>query len=109
MNHVRALFLGLTAVAFAGGVAAAQTPAGKPDTSTTAPAAKLSAPDTQTWDRCKTMSHDAMAKDPDCARIVKAHPDIVKHDGGKGGTVKNDAAKPDATSNGAAPKDQPPT
>ncbi|WP_277981396.1 hypothetical protein [Sphingomonas phyllosphaerae] len=41
---------------------------------------KMSAADMKKMKACNAMSHDAMMKDRKCAALVKAHPDMMKHD-----------------------------
>ena len=41
---------------------------------------KMSAADMKKVKACNAMSHDAMMKDAGCAKVMKAHPDMMKHD-----------------------------
>ncbi|WP_374943950.1 hypothetical protein [Sphingomonas sp.] len=43
-------------------------------------AKKMSAADMKKMQACNAMSHGAMTKDAKCAELVKAHPDMRKHD-----------------------------
>ena len=42
---------------------------------------KMSAADTKKMKSCNAMSHDRMIKNAGCARMMKMHPDMMKHDG----------------------------
>ena len=42
---------------------------------------KMSASATRKMKACNAMSHDAMMKNAGCAKMMKAHPDMMKHDG----------------------------
>lgn len=41
---------------------------------------KMSAADTKKMKACNAMSHDKMMKNAGCAKMMKAHPDMMKHD-----------------------------
>lgn len=41
---------------------------------------KMSAADMKKMKACNAMSHGAMMKDAKCAKMMKAHPDMMKHD-----------------------------
>ena len=41
---------------------------------------KMSAADTRKMARCNAMSHGAMMKNAGCAKMMKAHPDMMKQD-----------------------------
>ena len=41
---------------------------------------KMSAADTRKMKACNAMSHDKMMKNPGCAKMMKAHPDMMKGD-----------------------------
>lgn len=41
---------------------------------------KMSAADTRKMKACNAMSHEKMMKNAGCARMMKAHPDMMKHD-----------------------------
>ncbi len=59
------------AVLAVGGVASAQMAAGS---KSDAMATKMSPADTKKIEHCKAMSHDAMAKNATCAKMMKLHP-----------------------------------
>ena len=40
---------------------------------------KMSAADMRKAKACNAMSHDAMMKNAGCAKMMKAHPDMIKH------------------------------
>lgn len=41
---------------------------------------KMSASDTKKMKACNAMSHDKMMKNAGCAKMMKMHPDMMKHD-----------------------------
>ena len=41
---------------------------------------KMSAADTEKMKACNAMSHDKMMKNAGCAKMMKMHPDMMKHD-----------------------------
>ncbi|WP_419825168.1 hypothetical protein [Sphingomonas sp.] len=41
---------------------------------------KMSAADTRKMKSCNAMSHDTMMKNAGCAKIMKVHPEMMKHD-----------------------------
>ena len=41
---------------------------------------KMSAANTRKMKACNAMSHDAMMKNAGCAKMMKAHPDMMKQD-----------------------------
>lgn len=43
-------------------------------------AMKMSAADTRKMKSCNAMSREAMMKDAGCAKLMKAHPDMMKND-----------------------------
>ena len=41
---------------------------------------KMSAAETKKMNACNAMSHEKMMKNKGCAAMMKAHPDMMKHD-----------------------------
>lgn len=41
---------------------------------------KMSAADTKKMNACNAMSHDKMMKNASCKKMMKMHPDMMKHD-----------------------------
>jgi hypothetical protein len=41
---------------------------------------KMSAADTRKMHKCNAMSHDMMMKNAGCMKMMKMHPDMMKHD-----------------------------
>lgn len=41
---------------------------------------KVSTGSTRKMNACNAMTHDAMMKNAGCAKMMKAHPDMMKHD-----------------------------
>lgn len=83
MMRITTVALGAALAAMAGSAAFAQS--------------TLSPTETQTWQNCQTMSHDAMMANTDCSSIVNAHPDILQ-----GRSATGSSATPSGPLNGNA-------
>ena len=88
MILLKSAALGLALMTLAGGGAFAQSGSMmKSEGAMAAQPMKMSAADMKTMKTCKAMSSDKMMKNKACAKMAKAHPDMMKSDA----MMKNDS------------------
>ncbi len=76
MNHIKSAILGLALVAGAASGAFAQS-SGAMDENGMAKPMHMSSHEKHMMKSCMAMSHDAMMKNSGCAKMMKAHPDMM--------------------------------
>ena len=75
-----ALLIAVSTLSVAAVPAIAQDAMASHDQMTPGSMMKMSAADTHKMASCNAMSHDKMMKNAGCAKLMKAHPDMMKSD-----------------------------
>lgn len=83
--------IALTAMSIAAAAPAlAADPMMKKDNMSSGSMMQMSAADTKKMKMCNAMPHDKMMKNAGCVKMMKMHPDMMKHDDGM---MKHDSMK----------------